>query len=73
MSNCMISSPPCSSEEESNSLEQAQKRKGKFGILELATKEFEDESEVRLHNTARPFVTCNVKRDFLSSQHDIAN
>ncbi|XP_060926184.1 telomeric repeat-binding factor 2-interacting protein 1 [Limanda limanda] len=34
-------------EEESNSLEKAEKGKGKrkFGILELATKEFEDESE----------------------------
>ncbi|XP_047195421.1 telomeric repeat-binding factor 2-interacting protein 1 [Hippoglossus stenolepis] len=34
-------------EEESNSLEKPEKRKGKrkFGILELATKEFEDESE----------------------------
>ena len=41
----------CFSDEESNSLpqkEQPQKEKRKLGILELATKEFEDESEVGL-------------------------
>lgn len=42
----------CSSDEEIKSLPEKvekKKEKRKLGILEMATREFEDESEVRLH------------------------